>query len=73
MKVIVNDNQVSKERPFPRLMKHTATNAVWLMKSKSAGTVLVEGSSLFDTADIPTVLDTQKFVDFEGSVTLSND
>ena len=73
MKVIVNDNQVSKERPFPRLMKHTATNAVWLMKSKSAGTVLVEGSSLFNTAEDCIVLDPQRFVDFEGSVTLSND
>ena len=73
MKVIVNDNQVSKERPFPRLMKHTATNAVWLMKSKSAGTVLVEGSSIFDTAEVSIELDPKRFVYFEGSITLSND
>lgn len=73
MKVIVNDNQASKERPFPKLMKNPATNAIWLMKSKSAGTILNEGSSLFDTADVCTELNTQKLVDFEGSVTLSND
>lgn len=73
MRIIVNDNQAPKERPFPKLMKNPATNAVWLMKSESAGTVLVEGSSLFDTAEVSTVLYTQKFVDFEGSVTLSND
>lgn len=72
MKVIVNDNQVPKEKSFPKLMKNPATNAVWLMKSKSAGTVLVEGSSLFNTAEVSTVLDTQKWIDFEGSVTLSN-
>ena len=54
-------------------MKNPATNEVWLMKRKSAGTVLVEGSSLFNTAEVSTVLDTQKFVDFDGSVTLSND
>ena len=73
MEVIANDNQAPKERPFPKLMKNPATNAVWLMKSKSAGTVLVEGSSRFNTAEVSTVLCTQKFVDFEGSVTLSND
>ena len=73
MKVTVNNNQVSKERPFPKLMKDPSTNAVLLMKSKSAGTILVEGSSLFNTAEVSTVLDMQRFVDFEGSVTLSND
>ena len=64
---------VPKERPFPKLMKNPASNAIWLMKRKSAGTLLVEGSSLFNTAEVSTGLDTQTFVDFEGSLTLSND
>ena len=73
MKVIVNDNQVPKERPFPKLMKNPSTNAVWLMKNKSTGTVLIEGLSPFNTAEVSKELDSQRFVDFEGSITLSND
>ena len=73
MKVIVNDNQVPKGRSFPKLMIDPATNAVLLMKSKSVGFIIIEGSSLFNTADISTLLNAQRFVDFNGSITLSND
>lgn len=73
MKVVVNDNKINSAKPFPKLMKNTTTKAIWLMSSQSSGTTLVKADSLFKVGETSTNLFTERFVDFEGSITLSND
>ena len=75
MKVTVNNNQVSKERPFPKLMILKSTGSIILAtryetNGRPFGTLLTK-AELNPIGDIMSW--SNEFVDFEGSVTLSND
>ncbi len=75
MKVIVNDNQVPKERPFQKLMILKSTGSIILAtryetNGRPFGTLLTK-AELNPIGDIKSW--SNEFVDFEGSVTLSND
>lgn len=73
MKVIVNENNSIKEKPFPKLMINPSTNAIWLMRSRSSGTMINPINSLFGFGDVSDILPTERWIDFDGSITLSND
>lgn len=72
MKSIVNDPAI-KSKPFPKLMKSAAK--IVLFTSSGAGTVvaLCGTGSIFKVGEHSNSLIMDDFVDFEGSVTLSND
>ena len=73
MKVIVNDNQVPKERPFPKLMRHVGSNMIAMMLNPTTGVVIYKGSSCMGVGEYSCCLISEFYKDFEGSVTLSND
>ena len=73
MKVIANDNQVPKERPFPKLMRNTMTGMIAMMINPTTGVVICKGSSNMKVGEYSEDLTKALYVDFEGSVTLSND
>ena len=75
MKVTVNSNQVSKDRPFPKLMILKSTGSIILATryestGRPFGTLLTK-TELNPIGDVKSW--SNEFVDFEGSVTLSND
>ena len=70
MKVIVNDNQVPKERPFPKLMRNVNSNMIAIMVNPTTGVVIYKGGSIMSVGEY---LTKGSYVDFEGSITLSND
>ena len=72
MKSIVNQNASNKSKPFPKLMVDRVKNSVWLMSNSSHGTLVSRGRSSFSIGEQPMWLQSDKFVDFDGSVTLSN-
>ena len=74
MKSVVNKNEPNKLKPFPKLMILKSTGSIILAThnkgSRPSGTLLTKASC----NDIGDVTDwASDFVDFEGSVTLSND
>lgn len=73
MKVIVNDNQVPKEKPFPKLMINTRTGLIAMMINPTTGVVIVKAASSMDVGEYSCCLTDKFYKDFEGSVTLSND
>ena len=73
MKVIVNDNQVPKKRPFPKLMRNVNSNMIAMMVNPTTGVVIYKGGSSMRVGDYSEDLTKGSYVDFEGSVTLSND
>ena len=73
MKVIVNDNQVPKERPFPKLMRHVSSNMIAMMLNPTTGVVIDKAASCMDVGEYFCRLTNEFYKDFEGSVTLSND
>ena len=70
MKVIINDNQVPKERPFPKLMRNVNSNMIAMMVNPTTGVVISKGGSIMSVGEY---LTKGSYVDFEGSITLSND
>ena len=70
MKVIVNDNQAPKERPFPKLMRNVNSNMIAIMVNPTTGVVIDKGGSIMSVGEY---LTKGFYVDFEGSITLSND
>ena len=73
MKVIINDNQVPKERPFPKLMRNVNSNMIAMMVNPTTGVVIYKGGSGMSVREYSEDLTKGCYVDFEGSVTLSND
>ena len=76
MKSIVNNTDVTiKQRPFPKLMIHPTTKTIILatgIKSKRPIGMIVNNNNTINK--IKCTRDwSEEFVDFEGSVTLSND
>lgn len=72
MKVIVNDSGKPRELTFPRLMINTATKGVWLMISEQSGILLIKNESAFNVGQQHNKLELPFFVDFIGSITISN-
>lgn len=73
MKSIVNNTPIKQSAPYPKLMLNKNNGAIWLMLNGREGTIITRGSSLFVEGEHSANLDAKGFVDFEGSVTLSND
>lgn len=74
MKSIVNNPKPDvKKKPFPKLMVNESNYSIWLMSDKETGVLVSKGNSLYDIAQHTSKLIGVTFVDFEGSVTLSND
>lgn len=73
MKVTVDENNSIKEKPFPKLMKHKITGAIWLFLSTNSGVLVVEADSPHDHWEYCNELNPAGFEKFNGSITLSND
>ena len=74
MKVIVNDNQAPKERPFPKLMINPSSKTIILATQKQPSGRFIGTIIKSNNHPVCTASDwSNEFVDFEGSVTLSND
>ena len=73
MKATISNNNKTKKIPFPKLMRNINTGAIWLMFNESSGTILIEADSLYTQGEYSTTICILGFVDFEGSITLSND
>lgn len=73
MKSIVNQNASNKSKPFPKLMISNFKGSIWLMISNRCGTLIHVGESTLSLGEQAETLTGWDFVDFEGSVTLSND
>jgi hypothetical protein len=78
MKSIVNNITANKQKLFPKLMIHPTTGSILLATHQSDGrpygTLIYIKPSTANSNDIGDVRGwSNEFVDFEGSVTLSND
>ena len=72
MKVIIKDpSHNKKEIPFPKLMCSTHGKIVYF-KSPKEGVLLYDPNNTKTKWDYSEIWAPEKFVDFEGTITLSN-
>ena len=86
MRIVINRAKSNTSKPFPKLMIYEATGVIIiatgffpyterdpLLKTTYIGVVVYSGSDEEATLGEKGVLFSNEFVDFDGSVTLSND
>jgi len=78
MKSIVNNSTISMSKPFPKLMIHPSTKVVIFaertINSRPYGQIINIESNLCSNHKLGEISDwSTEFIDFDGSVTLSND
>lgn len=72
MKSIVNDYKVTSNRAYPKLMISTITNQIVLFSSSTRG-IAVNDTKYYLSGHLAIDWAISNFVDYQGSVTLSND
>lgn len=73
MKSVIKSNQeIKKEKSFPKLMQSKESGNVILFTEKEKGILVFEGDTYYGLGHFSKSWNMDNFIDFEGNIILSN-